>query len=139
MSNVRRHEERPITGRRSDATPLEQNARSVVLHATSQTGNSAERYLSICLATRRESMNAPFVGDEDHMNTTRLIAIVLIVAGILGLVYGGFSYTKDTTAVKLGPIELSVKEKQQVNVPMWAGISAIVIGGLLLVLGNKRG
>jgi len=73
------------------------------------------------------------------MNTTRLIAIALIVAGILGLVYGGFSYTKDTTAVKLGPIELSVKEQKQVSVPMWAGIGAIVIGGLLLVLGNKRG
>ena len=73
------------------------------------------------------------------MNITRLIAIALIVAGILGLAYGGFSYTKDTTAVKLGPLELSVKEKQTVNVPMWAGIGAIVIGGLLLVLGNKKG
>lgn len=72
------------------------------------------------------------------MNTTRLIAIVLIVAGVLGLVYGGFSYTKDTTAVKVGPIELSVKERETVNVPMWAGIGAIVIGGLLLVLGNKK-
>jgi drug/metabolite transporter (DMT)-like permease len=73
------------------------------------------------------------------MNTTRLIAIVLIVAGVLGLVYGGFSYTKDTTAVKIGPIELSVKEKETVNIPMWAGIGAIVVGGLLLVLGNKKG
>ena len=73
------------------------------------------------------------------MNNIRLIAIVLIVAGLLGLVYGGFSYTKDTTALKLGPIELSVKEKQTVNVPMWAGIGAIVIGGLLLVLGSKKG
>ena len=73
------------------------------------------------------------------MNTTRLIAIVLIVAGVLGLVYGGFSYTKDKTAVKIGPIELSVKEKETVNIPMWAGIGAIVIGGLLLVLGNKKG
>ena len=73
------------------------------------------------------------------MNTTKLIAIALIVAGILGLVYGSFSYTKDTTAVKLGPIELSVKEKQTVNVPMWAGIGAIVAGGLLLVLGSKKG
>ena len=73
------------------------------------------------------------------MNNIRLIAIVLIVAGVLGLVYGGFSYTKDTTALKLGPIELSVKEKQTVNVPMWAGIGAIVIGGLLLVLGSKKG
>ena len=72
------------------------------------------------------------------MNTTRLIAIILIVAGVLGLVYGGFSYTKDTTAVKIGPIELSVKERETVNIPMWAGIGAIVIGGLLLVLGNKR-
>ena len=72
------------------------------------------------------------------MNATRLIAIVLIVAGVLGLVYGGFSYTKDTTAVKVGPIELSVKERETVNVPMWAGIGAIVIGGLLLVLGNKK-
>ena len=73
------------------------------------------------------------------MNTTRLIAILLIVAGVLGLVYGGFSYTKDTTAIKVGPIELSVKEKETVNIPMWAGIGAIVIGGLLLVLGNKKG
>ena len=73
------------------------------------------------------------------MNTTRLIAIALIVAGILGLVYGGFSYTKDTTAVKLGPLELSVKQKETINVPMWAGIGAIVVGGLLLVLGSKKG
>jgi hypothetical protein len=72
------------------------------------------------------------------MNTTRLIAIALIVVGVLGLAYGGFSYTKDTTAVKVGPIELSVKEKQTVNVPVWAGIGAIVIGGVLLVLGNKK-
>lgn len=73
------------------------------------------------------------------MNTTRLIAIALIVAGVLGLAYGGFSYTKDTTAVKLGPLELSVKETKTVNVPMWAGIGAIVIGAVLLVIGNKKG
>ena len=73
------------------------------------------------------------------MNTARTIAIALIAAGLLALVYGGFSYTKDTTAVKLGPIELSVKEKETVNVPVWAGAGAIVIGGLLLVLGSKKG
>lgn len=71
------------------------------------------------------------------MNTTRLIGIALIVAGVLGLIYGGFSYTKDTTAVKLGPIELTVKEKQSVNIPLWAGIAAIVAGGALLALGGK--
>ena len=72
------------------------------------------------------------------MNAARIAAIVLIVAGILGLVYGGFSYTKETHDVKLGPIELSVKEKQKVNVPVWAGVGAIVIGGALLLFGSKK-
>jgi uncharacterized membrane protein YidH (DUF202 family) len=73
------------------------------------------------------------------MNATRLVAIVLIVAGVLALLYGGFSYTKDTTAVKLGPIELNVKEEKTVNVPIWVGVGAIVVGGLLLVVGGKKG
>ena len=71
------------------------------------------------------------------MNPIKIIGVVLIAAGALGLIYGGFSYTKDTTAVKLGPIELTVKEKQSVNVPLWAGIGAIVVGGILLGLGGK--
>ena len=74
---------------------------------------------------------------EPKMNPTKLIGVLLIAAGALGLIYGGFSYTKDTTAVKIGPIELSVKEKQSVNVPLWAGIGAIVVGGILLGLGGK--
>jgi drug/metabolite transporter (DMT)-like permease len=72
------------------------------------------------------------------MNTSRIAGIVLIVAGVLALLYGGFSYTKDTTAVKLGPIELSVKEKETVSVPVWAGVAAVVAGGLLLALGGKK-
>jgi hypothetical protein len=72
------------------------------------------------------------------MNSTKLVGIILVVAGTLGLLYGGFSYTKDTTAVKLGPIELSVKEKETFNVPIWAGVGAIVIGGLLLLVGGKK-
>lgn len=70
------------------------------------------------------------------MNATKGIAIVLIVLGILALVYGGFSYTKETHEGNLGPIEFSVKDKERVNIPMWAGIGAIVIGGVLL-LGKK--
>lgn len=66
------------------------------------------------------------------MNAVKILAIVLIVAGVLGLVYGGFTYTKDTHEAKLGPIELSVKETQSVNVPIWAGVGAIVAGALLL-------
>jgi multidrug transporter EmrE-like cation transporter len=72
------------------------------------------------------------------MNTVKIAAIVLIVAGVLGLVYGGFSYTKETHEAKLGPIELSVKDKQTVNVPVWAGVGAIVIGGVLLLVGSKK-
>ncbi|MDP1657643.1 MAG: hypothetical protein Q8K91_01535 [Hylemonella sp.] len=73
------------------------------------------------------------------MNASRMAALVLIVAGVLGLVYGSFSYTKETHETKIGPIELSVKEKETVNIPVWAGIGAIVVGGLLLVLGSKKG
>lgn len=72
------------------------------------------------------------------MNPIRMFAAALIVAGVLALAYGGFSYTKDTTAVKLGSLELSVKEKQSVNVPVWAGVAAVVAGGLLLLLGNRQ-
>jgi uncharacterized membrane protein len=72
------------------------------------------------------------------MNRVKIAGIVLIVAGVLGLVYGSFSYTKETHKAKLGPIELSVKDKQTVNVPVWAGVGAIVIGGVLLLFGSKK-
>ena len=70
-------------------------------------------------------------------NAMKIVAIVLVAAGLLGLVYGGFSYTRDETAVKLGSLELSVKKKETVNVPIWAGVGAIVVGGLLLVFGAR--
>lgn len=73
------------------------------------------------------------------MNGIKLVAIVLIVAGILALVYGGFTYTKNTHAAKIGPIEFSIKEKKSVNVPIWAGIGAIVAGAVLLVAADKKG
>jgi multidrug transporter EmrE-like cation transporter len=72
------------------------------------------------------------------MNTVKIAAIVLIVAGVLGLGYGSFSFTKETHDVKLGPIEMSVKEKETVNVPVWAGVGAIAIGAALLLLGGRK-
>ena len=72
------------------------------------------------------------------MNTVKIFALALIVVGTLGLAYGGLSYTKDTTVVKLGSIELTAKEKETVNIPMWAGIAAIFAGGLLLVAGGRK-
>jgi hypothetical protein len=73
-----------------------------------------------------------------QMNAARIAAIVLILAGVLGLVYSSFTYTKDTHDAKLGPIELSVKDKQTVNIPVWAGVGAIVLGGVLLLAGGKK-
>jgi uncharacterized membrane protein YidH (DUF202 family) len=72
------------------------------------------------------------------MNPIKMVAVVLIVGGVLGLVYGGFSYTRETHEARVGPIELSVKDKQTVNIPVWAGVGAIVIGGALLLLGGRK-
>ncbi len=71
------------------------------------------------------------------MNPTKLIGIILIVAGSLGLAYGGFSYTKETTGVKIGPLELKVQEKETVNVPLIVSAGVIVLGVFLLVVGRK--
>jgi uncharacterized membrane protein len=68
-----------------------------------------------------------------------MAGIVLIVAGFLGLAYGGFTYTKETHEAKIGPLTLSVADKETVNVPLWVGIGGIVVGGLLLVMGGRRG
>jgi hypothetical protein len=73
------------------------------------------------------------------MNTVKLAAIALILAGALALAYGSFSFTKATHEAKLGPLTMSVEEKQTVNVPVWAGVAAIAIGAGLLVFGGKRG
>lgn len=72
------------------------------------------------------------------MNPTKIIGIILIAAGCLGLAYGGFSYTKDTSAVKLGPIELKVVEKERVNVPLIVSAGAVVIGIFLLVAVGRK-
>ena len=71
------------------------------------------------------------------MNALKIVGAALIVAGILGLVYGQFSYTKETHEAKLGPLELSLAEKETVNVPVWAGVAAIVAGGIVLLLPQK--
>ena len=69
----------------------------------------------------------------------KIVAILLIVAGIAGLLYGKFTYTQATHEAKLGPFDLSVKEKKTVNIPLWAGVAAIVAGGLLLVVPRSGG
>ncbi len=71
------------------------------------------------------------------MKLLKLLAVVLIAVGVLGLAYGQFSYVKDSHDVKLGPIEITANEKETVNVPIWAGISSIVVGTTLLLLNRQ--
>jgi len=72
------------------------------------------------------------------MSVTKLIAIALIVAGVVGLIYQQFSFTKETAQAKIGPLELSIKEKETVNVPLWASLGAIGVGVVLLVAGGRK-
>ncbi|MBI3346002.1 MAG: hypothetical protein HY020_02185 [Burkholderiales bacterium] len=71
------------------------------------------------------------------MGTAKIIAILLLVAGAAALAMGSFSYTKDKTVLKVGTLEVSAKEKEQVNLPVWLGVGAIAVGGLLLVFGRR--
>jgi TRAP-type C4-dicarboxylate transport system permease small subunit len=68
------------------------------------------------------------------MDAIKLVAVILIIAGILALVFGGFSFTKEKHTAHIGSIDLSLKEKEHVNVPLWAGVAAIVVGAGLLLM-----
>ena len=72
------------------------------------------------------------------MTPIRIAAFVLIVLGALGLAYGQFSYTKESHQAKVGPIEFTVKDKETINIPTWLGVSAVLIGGLVLLLGKRK-
>ena len=71
------------------------------------------------------------------MNAIRMMAVILIVVGVMGLAYGGFTYTRKTHQAKIGPVDISVSDTQTVSIPIWAGIGAIVVGGLLLTVRRK--
>jgi multidrug transporter EmrE-like cation transporter len=73
------------------------------------------------------------------MSALKMVALVLIVAGILGLAYGGFTYTKETHEAHIGPMEMSFKDKETVNVPVWVGVGAIVAGAALLFTSSRSG
>ncbi len=71
------------------------------------------------------------------MNAMKVVALALIVLGALALAYGGFSYTRESHRADIGPIHMSVDDKERVNVPVWAGVAAIIAGGLMLVVGKR--
>ena len=73
------------------------------------------------------------------MNPTKLVAAILVIAGVLGLAYGSFSYTRNTTVAKVGPIEINANERHTINVPVWAGLGGIAVGGLLFAFGGRKG
>ncbi len=72
------------------------------------------------------------------MKAMRIVGVLLLVLGLAGFLTGGFSFTKDTTQAKLGPLELTVKEKESVNIPQWMSLGAMVRGGVVLVLGFRK-
>jgi hypothetical protein len=72
------------------------------------------------------------------MNAMRITGIVLIVLGLAGFFTGGFSFTKDTTTAKIGPLELTVKDKESINIPQWLSIGAIALGAIVLVMGSRK-
>ena len=72
------------------------------------------------------------------MNTVNMLAVVLIIGGILGLMYGSFDYTQKTQETKIGALELSVKKSHTVYIPVWASITAIIAGNGLLLFANKK-
>src|SRR5688572_32533893 len=76
--------------------------------------------------------------EETTMTPVKIVGILLIVLGALGLAFGSFSYTKETHQAKIGPLQLSVEEKERINVPQWAGLASIAVGIVLLVAGRKK-
>ena len=72
------------------------------------------------------------------MNAARIAGIILIVAGLAGFFTGGFSFSQDTTAAKIGPMELTVTEKKAVNIPQWLSLGAIALGAIVLVMGSRK-
>lgn len=72
------------------------------------------------------------------MNASRIAGIILIVIGLAGFFTGGFSFTRDTTAAKIGPLELTVKEKESVNIPQWLSLGAVIVGAVVLVAGFRK-
>ena len=71
------------------------------------------------------------------MNAVKSVGVLLIVAGVLALIYGGFSYPKSHEA-KVGPVAFDVKTQEHVSVPVWAGGGAVLLGAMLLLIPVKR-
>ena len=98
-----------------------------------------QRAASVGLRTdrRKDSAHTVVFFKDTRMNAIKLVAIFLIVGGALGLLYGGFSYTKETSRADIGPIHFQVNERERVNIPLWVGIGAIVGGVALLLTARK--
>jgi hypothetical protein len=89
---------------------------------------------AIWTSVRRSSINR----QESFMNSTKITGIVLIVLGLAGFFTGGFSFTKDTTKANIGPLQLTVQEKEAVNIPQWLSMGAVLLGAVVLVMGSRK-
>jgi len=96
-------------------------------------------YFQRCICPGSEGAQCKITsGEEIHMNAAKITGIILIVVGLAGFFTGGFSFTKDTTAAKIGPIELKVQEKESVNIPQWLSLGALALGAVVLVVGFRK-
>ncbi len=107
------------------------------------TGRSRPAALSLCrgassLVDRPRRRLTDLSEGAEEMSAIKIMGSVLIVAGIVALLYGKFNYTTETHDIKLGQLEMSFAEKQTVNVPVWAGVGAILGGGVLLLYASKK-
>lgn len=77
------------------------------------------------------------LAQKGTMAAFKIVAVLLIASGIIGLMYGGITSTKTTHDAEISPAELSITDKRAINVPIWAGVAAIVVGGGLMLVRVK--
>jgi hypothetical protein len=72
------------------------------------------------------------------MSPAKVVGIILVVVGLAGFFTGGFSFTRDRTAAKIGPLELTVKDTESIDIPKWLSLGAVALGAVLLVAGFRK-
>lgn len=68
----------------------------------------------------------------------KMIGLILIIAGAIGIIWGGIGYIKDRDTTHIGPVDIVVEEKGRVPIPPLVGVAALVAGGLMVGMSSRR-